>query len=174
MTLLGFLLISYAVLQYSTATPSAPTCLDETYELPPPAPVDCIEAMAEIRNFPHYTIPQVFGTYEDPPRNVPIGWRYKSCWLKIDVDDGSKTDRFALSSVIPAFAAVEKLCLIGKPGRRLGGYVPIGHGGSFYAILQADPDYRPSILSSHLYNASNDSTATSAEGSQSSVAVDTA
>ena len=99
--------------------------------------------MAVVRNSPFFSRPQTYGAFEDPPRNVPMDWHYKTCLVTIDADDGSKKDTFALSATMPAFAAVEEKCIRRKAlGQGFGGFVPVGNGRGFYAIVQFDPDYQ--------------------------------
>ena len=121
-----------------------PTCYEDGAQLPAPAASHCARAMSNIRNDRSFSIPLTYGIDEDPPRNTPIDWSYKSCLLTIDADDGSYTDTFALSSTMPSFGAVEELCMLRKkPGQGFGGYIPIGHGRSFFAIVQYNPEYLP-------------------------------
>ncbi|KAL8732002.1 MAG: hypothetical protein Q9181_004102 [Wetmoreana brouardii] len=145
----GGLLMLIRVIGYVTAQ-RAPICYDDGGQFPAPAATDCRSAMAFIKNSPYFSKPQKYGAYEDPPRNVPLDWPNKSCLLTIDVDDGSKTDTFALSATMPAFAALEAACIRRrKPGQGFGGYVPIGNG-KFYAIMQYNPKYRGSGASEPL------------------------
>lgn len=167
MEVLRYLLFSLAVITFSVASPTPnPKCFDDTYDLPAPRAADCTNAMVALKNDQFYTTPQVFGVDENSPRNVPIEWRHKSCLLIIDVEDGSNTDKFALSSTMPAFDALDKLCVLSKPGRGLGGYMSIGHGKSFYALVQGNPDYLPSVLTLHADPVSNNTQQTP-EGSSS-------
>lgn len=126
---------------------AAPLCYDDDGQFPPPAALDCLNTMGNIRKDPYYSTPQRFGAYEDPPRKIPIDWAHKSCLVTIDVDDNSYTGTFALSSTMPAFAQIEEHCIIErKLGQGFGGYVPVGHGKTFYAIVQYNRSYRLSGL----------------------------
>ncbi|KAL8829940.1 MAG: hypothetical protein Q9170_005961 [Blastenia crenularia] len=171
-----FFLLSFSFIQNIFATPAPkPICLDDTYQLPAPAAIDCTNAMTNLKNDPFYATPQLFGVDENSPRNVPIEWKHKSCLLIINVEDGSKTDKFALASTMPAFGAVEKACVISNPGRGLGGYISIGHGRSFYALVQGNPDFLPSVETSGLRAGLNDSLVSpSAQESGASTPADTA
>ena len=137
-----------------------PTCYEDGAQLPAPAASHCALAMSSIRNDRSFTTPLKYGIDEAPPRNTPIDWSYKSCLLTIDADDGSYTDTFALSSTMPFFAAVEELCVLRKkPGQGFGGYIPIGHGRTFFAIVQYNPEYLPHTSAlgvlSHMNGTSN-------------------
>ena len=138
------------------STNTAPVCFGDDGETPAPAATDCISAMANVKNDPFYTTPQIYGVDENPPSNVPIKWSNRSCLVIIGVEDGSQTDKFALSTTMPALASLAELCIFKKArGQGFGGYIPIGHGKTFYALLQWDPDYQPPFISSHLHLASN-------------------
>lgn len=109
--------------------------------------------MAYVKNSPYFNKPQRYGEYENPPRKVPLDWPRRSCLLTIDADDGSKTDTFAIAATMPAFAALEAACVRRGPG--FGGYIPIGNGKTFYAIIQYNPRYRASGASERLFVPSN-------------------
>lgn len=155
------------ILGYALASPApVPICYADDGQFPPPAASDCVRAMINIKDDPFFTTPQRFGEYEDPPRGVPIEWSYRSCLLTIDVDDGSQTDVFALSAIMPAFAAVEERCVAKrKPQQKFGGYVPIGHGRSFYAIVQYNPSFLQLALGSSLLAHSNGTNNATTSGS---------
>ena len=139
-----------------TSSAYRPTCYEDGAQLPAPAASHCARAMSSIRNDRSFTIPLAYGADEDPPRNTPIDWSYKSCLLTIDADDGSYTDTFALSSTMPSFAAVEELCVVRKkPGQGFGGYIPIGHGRTFLAIVQYNPEYLPAASGLDLLSSAN-------------------
>ena len=122
----------------------SPICYSDGAQLPAPLAPHCARAMSSIRSDRSFSTPLTYGVDEAPPRNTPIDWPYKSCLLTIDADDGSYTDTFALSSTMPAFAAVEELCVARKKlGQGFGGYIPIGHGRMFFAIVQFNPGYLP-------------------------------
>ena len=139
-------------------------CYDDDGEFPGPAATDCLRAIGSLRNEPFFGEWQTYGPYEDPPRRTPLDWVHGSCLISIDVDDGSMTDTFALWTTMAAFAAVEEWCILKKrPGEKFGGYAPIGHGKTFYAIVQYNPDFVSSAASSGPFNPSNstDKTVTS-------------
>ena len=153
----------------TTASPApTPTCYDDDGQYPAPLFSDCIRAMSGVKNSPYFTRPQTYGAYEDPPRNVPLDWRHKTCLVSIDADDGSKIDHFALSTIMPAIAVVGDRCIKRKiPGQGFGGFIAIGHGKSFYAIVQYDPGYPVSAMSSKPLILSNETdTTTSAQDSE--------
>jgi len=106
-----------------------------------------------------YNTQETYGIHEAGKRKVPLNWSHKSCLFTIDVDDGSNTDTFALPSTMPAFTLVEQNCILKKKmGHGFGGYVPIGNGKTFYAIVQYNPSYQtPSANSRFLMsvNATN-------------------
>ena len=100
--------------------------------------------MRMIRTDLSFTTPLTYGADQAPPRNTPIDWAYKSCLLTIDADVGSFTDTFALSSTMPSFASVEEWCVVRKkPGEGFGGFIPVGHGRAFFAIVQFNPGFLP-------------------------------
>lgn len=154
---------------HTTASPApTPTCYDDDGQYPAPLFSDCVRAMTGIKTSPYFTRPQTYGAYENPPRKVPLDWHYKSCIVSIDADDGSKIDNFALSAIMPAIAVVEVRCIKKKKvGQGFGGFIPIGHGKTFYAIVQYDPSYPVSAMSSRTLTLSNGTdAATGAEASQ--------
>ncbi|KAI4273341.1 MAG: hypothetical protein LQ337_004690 [Flavoplaca oasis] len=141
------MLVFVSVLRYVLAA-RTPICYDDGGQFPAPNSADCKIGMVSIKNSPYFDMPQKYGAYEEPPRNVPLDWPNKSCLLTIDADDGSKTDTFAISATMRAFAALEAACVRRGPG--FGGYIPIGNGKTFYAILQYNPRYRASGASGRL------------------------
>ncbi|KAL8883084.1 MAG: hypothetical protein Q9198_000007 [Flavoplaca austrocitrina] len=141
------LLFFVSVLRYVFAA-RTPTCYDDGGQFPAPKSVDCKIAMVNIKDSPYFDMPQKYGAYEEPPRNVPLDWPNKSCLLTIDANDGSKTDTFAISATMYAFATLEAACVRRGPG--FGGYIPIGNGKTFYAIVQYNPRYRTSGPSERL------------------------
>ena len=157
MLLLANLYISIPLFAHVIASSAyRPTCYEDGAQLPAPAAPHCARAMSSIRNDRSFTTPLPYGADEDPPRNTPIDWSYKSCLLTIDADDGSYTDTFALSSTMPSFAAVEELCVVRKkPGQGFGGYIPIGHGRTFFAIVQFNPEYLPENLGLDVFSSAN-------------------
>ncbi|KAL8788385.1 MAG: hypothetical protein Q9195_007343 [Heterodermia aff. obscurata] len=143
-----------------------PNCYQDGAQLPAPAASHCALAMSTIRTDRSFTTPLVYGADEAPPRNTPIDWSYKSCLLTIDADDGSFTDTFALSSTMPSFAAVVEWCVVrNNPGQGFGGYIPIGHGRTFYAIVQYNPEYLPDLAGLRVLSTANGTRNATALGS---------
>ncbi|KAI4140238.1 MAG: hypothetical protein LQ341_003920 [Variospora aurantia] len=145
-------LFIFSVLGYVLAA-RTPVCYDDGGQFSSPSSVDCKSSMAYVKNSPYFNRPQRYGEYENPPRKVPLDWPRRSCLLTIDSDDGSKTDTFAIAATMPAFAALEAACVRRGPG--FGGYIPIGNGKTFYAIIQYNPRYRASGASERLFVPSN-------------------
>ena len=136
-------LFSHLFHQTIASPARTPTCYPDDGQFPAPNFSDCVHAMTVVRNSPFFSRPQTYGAFEDPPRNVPIDWHYKTCLITIGIEDGSKKDTFALSATMPAFAAVEDKCIRKKKlGQGFGGFVPVGNGRGFFAIVQFDPDYQ--------------------------------
>ena len=146
------LLLFVSFLRYVFAA-RTPICYDDGGQFPAPRSTDCKSAMVYIKNSPYFNMPQKYGAYEAPPRDVPLEWPRRSCLLTIDADDGSKTDTFAISATMRAFEALEAVCV--RRGKGFGGYIPIGNGKSFYAIVQYNPRYRASGASERLFVPSN-------------------
>jgi len=146
-------------LAYSSASPvAAPACYDDLTDLPAPAALDCAIAMINFKKDPLYTKVQTYGIYENPPRNVPIHWTYRTCMMTVTAIDASKTDTFAFSQTTPAFAAIYEICVRKKKsGQGFGGYMPIGHGQTFYAVVQYNPSY-PNFASHKHSQGSSDRT----------------
>ena len=123
-----------------------PLCYGDEIDLPAPARADCLYSMANFKNDPFYTVPQTYGIREKYPRDIPIKWRHKSCMNTITALDASKTDKFALSDTMSAFAAIQEICIKRKkPGQGFGGQIPIGHGQEFYALISYNPDFRTAV-----------------------------
>ena len=162
-----FYSISPILYQIALGSPvPSPQCYDDSGQFPAPAALDCMSAMGVLQNDKYFTTPQRYGVYEDATHRVPRDWAYKSCLVTIDVEDASNTDTFAFSSTMPYFASIEETCVIKKkPGRGFGGYVPIGNGKGFYAIVQYDGDYYPTGPNSRVLlsmNATSNGTASPA------------
>ncbi len=144
-------------LAYTNASPvAAPACYGDDTDFPAPAALDCASGMINIKNDPFYAKSQTYGILEDSPRNVPINWPHRSCMMTVTAIDGSKTDTFALSQTMPAFAAIYEICIRKKKsGQGFGGYIPIGHGKTFYAVVQYNPSYPTFAFDEHLLSSSN-------------------
>ncbi len=144
-------------LAYTNASPvAAPACYGDDTDFPAPAALDCASGMINIKNDPFYAKSQAYGILEDSPRNVPINWPHRSCMMTVTAIDGSKTDTFALSRTMPAFAAIYEICIRKKKSRQgFGGYIPIGHGKTFYAVVQYNPSYPTFAFDEHLLSSSN-------------------
>lgn len=121
---------------------AAPICYEEDPELPALTPTDCLYSMLSIRNDEFFTISREYGIDENSPRDVPIDWPHNTCLMSVTALDAGKTDTFALADTMPAFKALFETCLKRKkPGHGFGGYIPIGHGKEFYAVVQYNPDF---------------------------------
>ena len=67
---------------------------------------------------------------------------------------------------MPSFAAVEELCVVRKkPGQGFGGYIPIGHGKTFFAIVQYNPEYLPGVSGLDFLSSANGTRNATASGS---------
>ncbi len=142
---------------YASASPvAAPACYDNLIDLPAPAALDCASGMINLKNDPFYTKPQTYGIFENSPRNVPIDWPHRSCMMSVTAIDASKTDTFALSETMAAFGAIYEICVRKKKlGQGFGGSMPIGHGKSFYAVVQYNPSYPSFASAEHLQGSSH-------------------
>lgn len=141
----------------ASPTPIAtPQCYDDSGQFPAPAALDCMRAMGYLQADLSYTTPQLFGVYADATCRVPKDWSYNSCLVSIDVDDASQMDTFSLASTVRPLASVEETCIVKKKlGQGFGGYVPIGNGKGFYATVQYDGDYWPTVPNSRFLLAAN-------------------
>lgn len=143
-------------LAYANASPiAAPACYDDLIDLPAPEALDCASGMINLKNDPFYSKPQTYGILEAPPRNVPIDWTHGSCMMSVTAIDASKTDTFPLSQTMAAFAAIYEICIRKKKtGQGFGGSMPIGHGKTFYAVVQYNPNYPSVAFDEHLVGSS--------------------
>ncbi len=158
-----FIVISPLLYQSVFASPfTSPQCYDDDGVYPAPTALDCIGAMGNLLEDKSYNTQETYGIYEAGTRKVPLNWSHKSCLVTIDVDDGSNTDTFALSSTMPAFTLVEHNCILKKKmGQGFGGYMPIGNGKTFYAIVQYNPSYQTSSANSRFLMSVNATNTTS-------------
>ena len=136
-----------------------PECYDNTGSFPEPSTEHCLSALRDFHRTPLFGNIETFGTYPPATRLVPLKWAYGSCLVFLASKDASKTDSFALSSIVPVLAMVQRSCIDGKrPGQKYGGYAPVGNNQEFFAGFQYNPSYHstsPLLVSSTKSNASS-------------------
>ena len=118
-----------------------PLCYDDIGSFPEPSALDCKFAALLMTSDPDSDKEEIFGSYFPATRLVPLYWSHKSCLIFLQSEDASKTDSFALSSMVPALAKVQSKCMNQKPpGEKFGGYAPVGNNQGFYVGIQYNPE----------------------------------